>query len=157
MLGVFKQVTDARGNTLSTPILPEAGLSVLSCIDFLLIMPKLPTAIWSCDMKSIFALLFLSLLVDAAGARPIEFRLKDDKDKDPKFVTYRFLNRNSGELEEVRVPFKKLAADKKHASELPAALAPDQCLVDVIIETKDKELIERPQLDICTLDELILE
>jgi hypothetical protein len=99
-----------------------------------------------------------------AYAKDKEFKLRDYKAKGVKSVKFRFVDPASGAI--IEEPLVTAKASKKMidsglaTAETETALLPNsigkQCLVDLVIETKS-ETIVRPQVDICTLDELILE
>jgi hypothetical protein len=116
-------------------------------------------------MRAITLALCLIALTAHAGAESRKARNFDMMSaRSPvKFIYYTFLDQKTGEMVEKKLQAKKLGKDRKSGggkvdeADVPMELAADQCIVQARFELKDGTIVEQPNFDICSTDELLIE
>jgi hypothetical protein len=114
-----------------------------------------------------FATLALCLIVtianaDAAPRKAKSFDIMSVR-APVKFIYYTFMDQTTGEFVEKKLLAKKVGKDRKvgegkvDEADFPTELADDQCIVDVKFELMDGTIVEQPNFDICSTDELLVE
>jgi hypothetical protein len=110
-------------------------------------------------MRKIFIFaVAVSALSSFAQAEPDKVKVSHGSGKSVKFVTFTYLDETTGDVIEKKLPLNNGTMNRgKHAR--GKKLQPDetQCLVNAVFELQDGTIVNHPNLDVCGLDELLLE
>jgi hypothetical protein len=111
-------------------------------------------------MKKLFIFaVAVSALSAFAVAEPDKVKVSHGSGKSVKFVTFTYLDESTGDVIEKKLPLNNGTMNRGRHKRKGETLQPDetQCLVNAVFELQDGTTLNQPNLDICGLDELLIE